>query len=129
MTAPLTPVAAASKRIADAVSSVPDLRVVTTVATPITPPAAVIGPPRLNWMGEASFGAGQPTTGQWNVYLVVAMNQYSIDVLLSQVAAVTTAIERLTPGVVLGAGPGIFPSPSGPLPAYTIMVQMEVGMI
>jgi hypothetical protein len=56
------------------------------------------------------------------------MNQYAIDTLLSLVSSVAQAIEQFTPGVVLGSGPGVYPSPSGPLPAYTILVQMEVGM-
>lgn len=127
MTAGLSPIARASQRLADAIKTVPmGLRVVTTVAAPITPPAVVVGPPRLNWR-DYSFH-GQPTTAQWNVYLVVSMNQYAIDTLLSLVSAVAQSVEQFTPGVVLGSGPGVYPSPSGPLPAYTILVQMEVGM-
>jgi hypothetical protein len=96
---------------------------------PITAPAVVIGPPRLLWAGYNQSGfTGQPTTAQWNVYYVVTMNQYAIDVLLASVAAIAEAIERYTPGVVIGAGPGLYPSPNGPLPSYTIVVQMEVGM-
>lgn len=105
-----------------------DLRVVTTVAAPVTPPAVVVGPPRLRWSDYGSSLSGIPTTAQWNIYLVVAQNQYSIDDLLRDVASITNIIERLTEGVVIGCGPGAYPSPVGSLPAYIIVVQMEVSM-
>jgi hypothetical protein len=120
----LSPVAAASQRLADAVSIVPDLRVVTSVAQSVSPPAVVIGPPRLSWFGYGIPG-GQPTSGQWNVYLVVSLNAYAIDVLLELVASIASAIERYTKGVVVGSGPGVYPSPNGALPAYVITVQCE----
>lgn len=129
MTSALTPVARGHKRLADAIATVPNLRVILAVATPISPPAVVLGPPRLTWLGynQNNF-SGDPVTAQWSVYFVVGMNQYAVDELLSTVGSITLAIERLTPGVVMGSGPGVYPSPSGPLPAYTILVQMEVGM-
>lgn len=130
MTAALTPVARAHQRLADAIATVPDLRVLLAVAAPITPPAVVVGPPRLMWLGynQNNFSGG-PVTAQWSVYFVVGMNQYAVDAMLSTIGSITLAIERLTPGVVMGSGPGVYPSPSGPLPAYTILVQMEVGMV
>jgi hypothetical protein len=125
----LSPVAYASKRLADVVGMVPgNDRVVTTVAAIVAPPAIVIGPPRLRWSDYGSSFSGVPTTAQWNIYLVVAQNQYAIDNLLAQVASITNMIERQTEGVVIGAGPGLYPSPSGALPAYIIVVQMEVVM-
>jgi len=125
----LSPVAHASQRLAEVVAMVPgNNRVVTTVAAIVSPPAIVIGPPRLRWSDYGSSFSGVPTTAQWNVYLVVAQNQYAIDSLLNQVASITNMIERQTEGVVIGAGPGLYPSPSGALPAYIIVVQMEVVM-
>lgn len=124
MTAALSPVAAASRTIAEAVSTVPGLRVVTSVAAAVTPPAVVIGPPRLVWLG---YPAGQgPLSGQWNVYIVVTLNAYAIDALLALVASVASAIEEHTTGVVMGSAPGTYPSPTGPLPAYIITVQQEI---
>jgi hypothetical protein len=130
VTAPLTPVAKAHQTLADAIATVPDLRVLLAVAAPISPPAVVVGPPRLMWLGynQNNFSGG-PVTAQWSVYFVVGMNQYAVDAMLSTIGSITLAIERLTPGVVMGSGPGVYPSPSGPLPAYTILVQMEVGMV
>jgi hypothetical protein len=101
---------------------------VTTVAATVSPPAVVVGPPTLSWDGVGSIVTGQPTTAQWSVYLVVAQNQYAIDVLLSLVTQITAAIEQFTSAVVLGARPGIYPSPQGNLPAYVITVQMEPVM-
>lgn len=130
MTNPLSPVAYASSRLADAIRTVPGARVVTTVAASVSPPAVVVGPPRLMWSDYGSLMcSGQPTTCQWNVYLVVALNQYAIDYLLNQVASITSAIEDLTPAVVLGCGPGFYPSPDGSMPAYIITVQAEPVMM
>jgi hypothetical protein len=126
VTAALSPVAAAHQRLADAINTVPNLRVVTAVGSSITPPAVVIGPPRLNWRGVGTVGA-QPLTAQWNVYLVTGMNTYAIDNLLALVGSITGAVESFTPGVVLNAGPGLYPSPNGNLPAYIIVCQQEVS--
>lgn len=126
MTAAFSQVAHAHQHIADALAIISGMRIVTTVAMPVTPPAVVIGPPRLSWTGYGQ--SGQPVTAQWNVYLVVSMTQYAIEALLETVASVCAAIERFTPGVVMGAGPGLYPSAGVQLPCYTIIVQMEVGM-
>ncbi|MGH3795944.1 MAG: hypothetical protein ACRDS0_36890 [Pseudonocardiaceae bacterium] len=128
MTTALSQVAAASQRIADAVSlGVPTLSVVTNVVAPISPPAVVIGPPKLYWRGYNQ--GGQPTTGAWNVYLVTALGMYALEQLLSLVASISAAIELHTPGVVLGAGPGVYPSPQGGLPAYIISTQLDFGAL
>lgn len=129
MSGSLSPVAHAHQRLSEALSTVPDVRVTTSVVTSTSPPALVVGPPRLRWTDYGSTFSGQPTTAQWNIYLVTPMNQYAIDVLLSHIATITSTIERLTPGVVLAAGPGYYPSPSGPLPAYIILVQAEITMM
>jgi hypothetical protein len=122
------PVATATQRLAWAASTVPGLRVSTSVSAPITPPAVVVGPPKLVWRGYGSSG-NEPTTGQWNVYLVVTMNQYASDALLALVGPVSAAIERFTPGVVISSAPGTYPSPTGALPAHVITVQLEVNMM
>jgi hypothetical protein len=130
MTNALSPVAQASQRLAEAIMSLPgDRRVITTVASAVSPPAIVIGPPRLRWSDYGSSFSGQPTTAQWHVYLVVALNQYAIDELLADVAAITDIIERQTEAVVIGCGPGLYPSPQGPLPSYIIVVQGEPVMM
>jgi hypothetical protein len=125
MTIPLTPVAIGAQCIADAAKlAFPDLVVLTNVVSPISPPAIVIGPPRLFWRTYNAGGA--PTTGQWNVYLIVAFNQYAQDSLLSMVSLLGNSIEVGTPGVILSAAPGIYPSPVGGLPCYVVTVQMEL---
>jgi hypothetical protein len=125
----LTPIARASQTLADAISAIPGIRVYTTIAAPVAPPAVVVGPPRLRWSDYGTFSAGQPTTCQWSVYLTVAMHQYSLDVLLGEVAHIVEVIERHTTAVVIAAGPGVYPTPTGGLPAYIIVVQAEVSMM
>jgi hypothetical protein len=127
MTAALTPIADATQRLAAALIIIPGIRISTNIASPISPPAVVIGPPRLGYVGEASVG-GQPLTVQWSLYLVTGVSQYALDQLLTLVGAITEAVERYTPGVVLSSGPGTYPSPSGPLPCYITVAQMEVAM-
>lgn len=102
-----------------------DWRVFDTVAMPVTPPALVIGPPRISVRGYTYAGAGV-TTVQFNTYAVVAMNQYAIDILRAIVTPVMFAIESYTPGVVLGSVPGVYPSPNGAIPAYIVTSQVEL---
>lgn len=120
----LAPVARACQEIANAVKTVAGLRVDTTIARTVTPPAVIVGPPRLEWGGYGRHGL--PQTATWNVYLVVALGEYSIDQLLDTVADVTAAIEVHSRGVVHSAGPGSYPSPQGPLPCYVIVCQAEI---
>ncbi|MGH3546688.1 MAG: hypothetical protein ACRDQU_00880 [Pseudonocardiaceae bacterium] len=126
MTQALSQVAAGTQILANAIAmAATGLFVTSNVAAPIAPPAVVVGPPKLFWRGYNS--GGDPGTGAWNVYLVVALNQYAPENLMSLVASISEAIENYTPGVVLGAGPGIYPSPQGGLPAYIISAQMDFG--
>jgi hypothetical protein len=128
MTEALSQVALGGQRLADAVAlGAPELSVITNVVAPVTPPAVVIGPPRLYWRGYNQ--GGQPTTGAWNVYLVVALTQYAQPTLTALIGAIAGAIELHTPGVVLGAGPGIYPSPQGGLPSYIFSVQLDFGAL
>lgn len=121
---PLSPLAQASHRLAWAASTLPNVRVSTSVVAPITPTAIVIGPPRLN-----AIGYGPVCTAQWNVYVVVAVNQYAVDVLTSLVTSLMVAIERLTPAVCRSSGPGTYPNPGGGvLPAFIVVTQQEVTM-
>jgi hypothetical protein len=108
-----------------ALASVPDFRIINSVALPVAPPALVIGPPRLSVRGYSFAGTGL-TTAQFNIYIVVVMNQYAIDILRSIIASVMYALERFTPGIVLSSVPGVYPSPGGPLPAYIVTFQQEL---
>ena len=113
-------------QIAFALATVPgSWRVIESVALPVTPPALIIGPPRASVRGYTFAGAGV-TTVQINVYAVVAFNQYAIDSLRGVMANVMYALERYTPGVVLGSVPGVYPYPSGALPAYIATFQQEL---
>jgi hypothetical protein len=108
-----------------ALATIPGFGVVGSVAMPVTPPALVIGPPRMSVRGYTYAGAGV-TTAQFNIYVVVPMNQYAIDELRQVGTTVMYALERYTPGVVMGAVPGVYPSPTGVLPAYIVTFQVEL---
>jgi hypothetical protein len=122
VTAALSPVATATARLAFAANTLPEVRVFTSVVAPISPTAVVIGPPRMN-----TRGYGRLLTVQWNVYLVVAVNQYAVDTLNALAQTLIDAIERLTPAVVMSSGPSTYPNPTGGvLPAYVLVTQQEV---
>lgn len=114
------------KQISFALATVPGRWwVMESVAMPIAAPALVIGPPRMTVRGY-TFAGGGVTTVQMNIYIVVAMNQYTIDNLRQVMTSVMYALERYTPGVVLGSVPGVYPSPSGALPAMIVTYQSEL---
>lgn len=117
-------VADAGRVIASALETIPDLRVFVGIGQQITPPAAIVGPPKLTWSGYSQ--SGQPRTGIWSVYLTVPFNPAALDTLLGLIGTVTGAIENSTPAVVLSANPGVYPSLGGALPAYQIMVEMDL---
>jgi hypothetical protein len=111
--------------VAFALSTIPDFRVVTSVAMPVSPPALVIGPPRITVRGYTFAGSGVTTVGM-NIYTVAAMNQYAIDVLRPVVVQVMYALEFYTEGVVINTVPGVYPSPVGALPAFITTYQTEL---
>lgn len=122
MTTALSPVATATARLAFAANTLPDVRVFTSVVAPVAPTAVVIGPPRMN-----TRGYGRLLTVQWNVYLVVSVNQYAVDTLNSLAQTLIDAIERLSPAVVMSSGPSTYPNPAGGvLPAFVLVVAQEV---
>lgn len=113
-------------QIAFALATIPgQWRVMPSVAMPVAAPALVVGPPRMSVRGYTYAGAGV-TTVQFNIYVVVAMNQYTIDNLRAVIQSVMYALERHTPGIVMGSVPGVYPSPSGALPAYIVTFQQEL---
>lgn len=115
----------AQNRLQAALLTVDGLRV-PDVSQSVSPPAAVIGPPKLSWDGYGTVGGAVLST-QWNIYLILSVSQYAINNLMSMVAKVTAAIEKYTPGIVLSAAAGSYVSPTGALPAYVIVVMMEPG--
>lgn len=102
-----------------------NVRSLTSVGKPIAPPAVIIGPARLLPV-RAYNTAGAPMTAQWNIYYVVTLNEYAGDVLAAVTPSICMALEKHTPGVVMGTVPGTYPSPLGPLPCTIITFQMEI---
>lgn len=116
---------AAGEQIADALRTVPDLRVAVGLGRPVTPPAAVVGFPRLDWSG---YCAGAPTRGHWVVYLISPLDEYAWSRLLELVGPVAAAVDGHTGGVVTSAAPILYPaSGQGDLPCYEIQIEMELS--
>lgn len=115
-------VKAVGEQIAEALRTVPDLRVVVGLGRPIAPPVAVVGPPRLEW-GPGFCEA--PTAARWLVYLVVPLSEFATGQLMELVGPVVTALNGYTEGVVTTATPGIYPGSGerADLPAYEIALE------
>lgn len=112
----------AGERIAAALRTVPDLRVSLGPPAGLSPPAAVVWYPRLEWTG---FCPGGPARGQWAVYLVVNLSEYAPGQLLGLIGSVTAAIDTVDGAVVTRATPGVYPAANQP--AYEIEIEMELS--
>lgn len=89
------------------------------LGAPITPPAVVIGPPRMEW----STSCPGPTAAFFTAFVVVALTDRALEQLYELAPAVAGAIEANTPGVVLRADPGTYNAGTGDLPAYALTVE------
>lgn len=85
----------------------------------LTPPAVVIGPPRLEWVANCPG----PTTALFSVFVIVALSDRALEQLYELAPAVADAIEANTPGVVLSADPGTYNGGTGDLPAYVLTTE------
>lgn len=120
-----SPVIAAGEALADALRTIPELRVDVGHGRPVVPPAAVVSPPTLTWEGYCRDG--QPHSATWQVSLVAVHSEYATNQLLEWVPAVATAIEEHTGAVVTTAVPGVHTGAAGAdLPAYQLTVEMEL---
>lgn len=124
----MTPITETTARIEFALRTIavtPPLRVSNSIAQPMVPPGVVIGPPRTT-MARAYNSKG-PIAAQWLVYLISPVNEYAMEWLGSVLDPVIAAIERWSPGVVMGSTPGMFPSPTGMLPAHILTVASPLS--
>ena len=103
-----------------ALATVDGLRVY-ELGTPVDPPGGVVGPPRLTW----EVYCDEPTSAQFVVYLVSAMNERALDKLLELLPAVTLALMAVPNAVVVEATPGEYPA--GDLPCYAINVDVVLS--
>lgn len=117
---------AAGEDLADALRTVPDLRVAVGLGRPVTPPAAVVGFPRLSWAGFCTSDG--PRVGHWVVYLISPLDEFAWSRLLELVGPVAAAVDEHTGGVVTSAAPILYPaSGQGDLPCYEIQIEMELS--
>lgn len=115
---------AGGKLLEAALRTVPNLPVWVGYPRSLTPPAVVLAPPRLEWAG---FCASGPTQARWFVYLVSAMNEFTVGQLLELVDPVVAAIDEHVPGAVVTTADPV-PYPAGPeLAAYQIQIEMELS--
>lgn len=89
----------------------------TALGDDVDPPAAVVGPPLLNW---ESYSA-EPTSARYLVYLIVGADERAIDRLLDLMPLVTEAIESVPDASVTLATPTVWPA--GELPCYELTVE------
>lgn len=90
----------------------------------VTPPAVVVGPPRLEW----STNCAAASNATFSVFVIGALDDRAIEGLLDLAPLVAAAIEEGTPAVVLSADPGTYTSAgSGELPAYELTVEYPIS--
>lgn len=88
----------------------------------VTPPAVVVGPPRLTPLTTCPG----PSTASFPVHVVVGLDDRALERLWELVPAVWEAIEENTPAVVIAADPGTYSTGTGDLPAYQLQVDYPI---
>lgn len=106
--------------IEDAAKTVEGIRTY-ALGADLTPPAVVVGPPRL----EPLASCPGPATAVFPVEVVVALGDRSLEQLWDLVPAVWAAIEESTDGVVTTASPGTYTA-STELPCYELTVEFPI---
>ncbi|MBK1785133.1 hypothetical protein [Prauserella cavernicola] len=117
----------AAERLEAALATVGDLRVTRDLGSNVDPPAAIIGPPRLDWDGYLPLGElAQPTSATCVVYVAVANDDRSLERLWEFVPRVAAALSEVQDAVTTSALPGMFPVGNADLPCYEITVEMSL---
>jgi hypothetical protein len=105
-----------------ALRTVPNLRVSLDAGGAVSPPQAVVGPPRLVWEGYCDG----PTSGTFRVALVVANTDHAMERLWDLLPAVAEAIDSVPAAAVTRADPGSFTSGGADLPAYDLTIEVSL---
>ncbi|MCF7548903.1 hypothetical protein [Pseudonocardia sp. WMMC193] len=119
----MSTVAEAAVLIRDALKVISTLRIYTDTAQPADPPAVIIGPPNLRWEAACS----DPSHATFPLYLVLPWRDRVMEQMWDLVPEVAAAVEAVRGVVVTGANPGIYSSPSGELPSYTVTCQVALS--
>ncbi len=114
----------AAESLAKALNTVPDLSTTTDPGDALSsPPAAVLGAPRLTW----ETGCLEPTGAQFPVFLVVDANEFAVERLWQLVEDVAKAVDQhMADAVVLSADPGTFPTGTSQLPMYELTIEVSL---
>lgn len=115
-------VADAATALTSALGSVKGLRAYNDPAATIQPPAAVVGPPELEWEGYTSA----VMLARFVVYLVTTTGAHVLEQLWDLVPLVVSAVEDQVPGatVLPPASPGVFNAGGTELPCYQITIEV-----
>jgi len=102
-----------------ALSTVDGVRAVRGTGMRLAPPATVVGPPRLT---RGRYNTVDPTEATFQVAVVVAWSEYTLDELLRLEPLVSAAIYEHTGAAVGDSSPGSWNAGGVDLPAYLIDV-------
>jgi len=124
----MTVVAQAAQNLKTVLSNVDGLRVYDDLGARIDPPAVLIGPPTLGWQ---AFHSHTPTNARFTLWLVVPADERALPRLWALVPAVVEAVEAGMPSAtvqdgVSAATPTVWPSAGIELPAYQILVEVDL---
>jgi len=112
-------IADARTALADALRTVPSIRVYTTPNARVDPPGAVLSLPDLEFEAYCT----EPTKATFSIALVAKLNERAVDVLEELVLSASTAIEAVESAVVLTARIGAW---DDQLPAYELEVEVAL---
>lgn len=112
--------AAASLRAAAA--TVEGVRVYIDPGASLDPPAALVGPPRLEWQAYCDG----PTSGRFLVIVAVKPDDRAMERLWELVPLVAAALETVPDVTVIRADPGVWTSGGTDLPSYEITTEVSL---
>lgn len=113
----MTTVPEAVDALKTALKTVEGIKVYTDPAETVDPPAALVGPPRLDWEGYGPVAAAT-----FPVFVIVPLDDRALQRLWELVPAVQAALET-TDATARTASPIVFNSGGQDLPAYEITTE------
>lgn len=118
-------VATAAAELITALKSVDGLRVYSDAGAVLDPPAALLGPPQLDW---AAYNTSLPDSATFIVLVAVTADERAVERLWDLVSTVAVAIETVPGAVVRQAFPvSVSAGGQSDLPAYQISTEMSLS--
>jgi hypothetical protein len=117
-------IAQARDALNTALATVPSMNVLTKPGQqPTVFPAIYVAPPLL---GFTNFSQSAPTDAEFQLYLILAANDYAIEKMDDVINDVVAAIWEIPNAVITKGIPGIYPSGSVDLPAYLLTCEVSL---